>query len=98
MLDIVKSADRWKEDKLYDKELGELINAGINTLKEEFKEVFVLKEIQGLSLKEIADITESPLGTVKSRLRYAYQNLREVFRESGYFEERQKAKGVSSSL
>ena len=98
VLEIVKSEDRGQEDKLYDKELGELINSGINSLKEEFKEVFVLKEIQGLSLKEIADITESPLGTVKSRLRYAYQNLREVFRESGYFEERQKAKGVSSSL
>jgi len=97
VLEIVKSSDRGQEDKLYDKEVGELINKGINSLKQEFKEVFILKEVEGLSLKEIADITESPLGTVKSRLRYAYQNLRQVFRESGYFEEGQKAKGVLSS-
>lgn len=97
VLEIVESSDRGQEDKLYDREVGELINKGINSLKQEFKEVFILKEVEGLSLKEIADITESPLGTVKSRLRYAYQNLRQVFRESGYFDEGQNAKGVVSS-
>lgn len=95
VLEIVRSEDRGQEDKLYDKEVRELIDKGIKGLKEEFKEVFLLKEVEGLSLKEIAEITESPLGTVKSRLRYAYQNLRQVFTESGYFEERQKVKGVS---
>lgn len=97
VLEIVKSGDRGQEDKIYDREVGELINKGINSLKQEFKEVFILKEIEGLSLKEIADITESPLGTVKSRLRYAYQDLRKVFKESGYFDERPNAKGVVSS-
>lgn len=96
VLEIVKSEDSGQEDKIYRRELRELIDLGLDSLKEEFKEVFVLKEIQGLSLSEIADITGSPLGTVKSRLRYAYQNLRQVFSDSGYFEERQKAKGESS--
>ena len=96
VLEIVKSDDPGQEDKIYNRELKELLDAGVNSLKEEFKEVFILKEIEGLSLNEIADITGSPLGTVKSRLRYAYQNLRKTFSESRYFEERQKAKGVSS--
>lgn len=97
VLEIVKSSDRGQEDKLYDREVRELINEGISSLKQEFKEVFILKEVEGLSLKEIADITDSPLGTVKSRLRYAYQNLRKVFKESGYFGEGRNTKGVLSS-
>ncbi len=48
VLEIVKSSDRGQEDKRYDKEVGELINKGINSLKQEFKEVFILKEVEGL--------------------------------------------------
>jgi len=92
VLEIVKSDTRAQDDEAYDKELRELIDIGVKGLKEEFREVFLLREVQGLSFQEIADITESPLGTVKSRLRYAFQYLRRVFSESGYFEQKQKAK------
>lgn len=95
VLEIVESKDRDQEDNIYDREVGELIDKGVKSLKQEFKEVFILKEVQGLTLKEISDITDSPLGTVKSRLRYAYKNLRKVFRESGYFDEGTLQKGVS---
>ncbi|MEM7007875.1 MAG: sigma-70 family RNA polymerase sigma factor [Thermodesulfobacteriota bacterium] len=96
VLELMRSSERGQDDKLYDKEIGQLLDSGLDSLKEEFKEVFVLKEIQGLSLNEISDITQAPLGTVKSRLRYAYQNLRQIFTESGYFDEINKAKGASS--
>lgn len=94
VLELVRSEDRGQEDNIYNHEVGELLDKSVKTLKEEFKEVFLLKEVEGLTLNEIAEITRAPLGTVKSRLRYAYKNLRKVLNESGYFEEREKVKGV----
>ncbi len=93
VIDFVRSGERDQEERAFDLEVKELIDIGVKGLKEEFREVFLLREVEGLSLEEIAEVTESPLGTVKSRLRYAYKGLRRVFTESGYFEERQKAKG-----
>ena len=94
VLEIMRSEERDQEEKVFDLEVKALIDIGVKGLKEEFREVFLLREVEGLSFEEIAEVTESPLGTVKSRLRYAYKGLRQVFAESGYFEERQKAKGV----
>ena len=94
VIDIIRSGERDQEERAFDLEVKELIDIGVKGLKEEFREVFLLREVEGLSFEEIAEVTESPLGTVKSRLRYAYKGLRQVFAESGYFEERQKAKGV----
>ena len=93
VLEIVKGDTRPQDEEAYDKELRELIDAGVKGLKDEFREVFLLREVQGLSFQEIADITDSPLGTVKSRLRYAFNYLRKVFTESGYFEQNKTAKG-----
>ncbi|HZX14581.1 MAG TPA: sigma-70 family RNA polymerase sigma factor [Thermodesulfobacteriota bacterium] len=94
VLDIIKSGERNQEEAIIDKEIQRLLDSGIEELREEFREVFLLREIEGLSLKEIADITDTNLSTVKSRLRYAYQNLREVFIRAGYFGERQRVKEV----
>jgi RNA polymerase sigma-70 factor (ECF subfamily) len=94
VLDIIKSRERNQEETIIDKEIQRLLDSGIKELREEFREAFLLREIEGLTLKEIADITDTNLSTVKSRLRYAYQNLREVFIRAGYFEERQRAKEV----
>lgn len=93
-LEIVRSKEKNQEEKMMNKEIRAILNSGVENLREEFREVFLLREIESLSLKEIADITNVPIGTVKSRLRYAYLNLREIFIQAGYFEERQIAKGV----
>ncbi len=94
VLDIIKSRERNQEERAMDKEIQGLLKSGIEDLREEFREVFLLREIEGLPLKEIAEITDVPLSTVKSRLRYAYEGLRGVFVNAGYFEEKQKAKEV----
>ena len=49
----------------------------IEKLGPEFREVLVLRELEGLSYKEIARITESPLGTVMSRLARAREHIRQ---------------------
>ncbi len=40
----------------------------LEQLPEEFREVLVLREMEGLSYKEIATVTAAPIGTVMSRL------------------------------
>jgi len=63
-----------------------LVNAALEQLPEEFREVIVLRELEDLSYKEIAAIAGIPLGTVMSRLARArkllLQHLQHVQRES----------------
>jgi RNA polymerase sigma-70 factor (ECF subfamily) len=66
-----------------DRELAEaewfrLLDRALESLPFEQKTVFVLAEIQGLSLEEVAGVEEVPLGTVKSRLSRAKEKLRSL--------------------
>jgi RNA polymerase sigma-70 factor (ECF subfamily) len=53
------------------------LDAVIAGLPEEFREVLVLREMEDLSYREIAAVTEAPIGTVMSRLARARSLLRE---------------------
>ena len=53
------------------------IEAGIAALPPEYREVFVLREFQGLDYQRIAEILACPVGTVRSRLARAREQLRE---------------------
>lgn len=59
------------------KELNEIIVEMISRLPDHFKFVIVLREIQGLSYEEIAKITKTNVGTVKSRIARARNKLQE---------------------
>ena len=54
----------------------ELMRKAIEDLPFDFREILVLRELEGLSYKEIAEIAEVPLGTVMSRLARAREHLR----------------------
>src|SRR5215510_4773569 len=53
----------------------ELLKAALEDLPVEFREAIVLREMEGLSYKEIADIEAVPIGTVMSRLARARKRL-----------------------
>jgi RNA polymerase sigma-70 factor, ECF subfamily len=53
----------------------ESLHQAIDRLPAEFREVIVLRELQGLSYKEIGDVTGVPVGTVMSRLSRARTRL-----------------------
>jgi RNA polymerase sigma factor (sigma-70 family) len=53
----------------------EQLRSAIEELPPEFREVVVLKDLQGLSYRQIAQIVEIPIGTVMSRLSRGRQRL-----------------------
>ena len=68
------------DDALSNSELREKISAALETLSPEHREAVMLKDVQGLSYKEIADVMECTLGTVMSRLFYARQKLQNLLK------------------
>ena len=52
-----------------------MLRAALEDLAVEFREAIVLREMEGLSYKEIADIAGIPIGTVMSRLARARKQL-----------------------
>ena len=54
----------------------QLLRRALEELPPEFREVTVLRELDGLSYQEIAAVTEVPVGTVMSRLSRARKQLR----------------------
>jgi RNA polymerase sigma-70 factor (ECF subfamily) len=51
------------------------LRRALDSLPPEFREVIVMRELEGLSYKEIADVAELPIGTVMSRLARARKRL-----------------------
>lgn len=62
-------------------ELRMKIQVALNKLSPEHREVVILKDVQGLSYKEIAEAMSSTLGTVMSRLFYARQKLQVLLKD-----------------
>ena len=56
--------------------LDEHVQKSIDSLPSKYKESLILRDIQGMSYKEISKIIDVPVGTVKSRLHRATQDLR----------------------
>ena len=54
----------------------EMLKRALDDLPVEYREAIVLREMEGLSYKEIADITAVPIGTVMSRLARSRQRLK----------------------
>ncbi len=63
------------ERGVVDRDLAQRMANAIDELPEDQREVFVLRQVQHLSFKEIGDITGVSENTVKSRMRYALERL-----------------------
>ena len=64
-------------EKCLSLELGQLIKDAICDLPNPFKIAIVLRELQGLSYEQIAEVTNSNVGTVKSRIARARGKLQD---------------------
>lgn len=56
----------------------QMLRKALNELPVEFREIVVLRDLEGLSYKEIAEIANIPAGTVMSRLARARERLKQV--------------------
>ena len=62
------STDETPESVLAAKEIGQAVHAALEALPDDLKQALTLREIEGLSYEEIADLMNCPLGTVRSRI------------------------------
>ena len=60
-----------------------VLNEAVEALPIEFREVFVLREMEELSYREIADVARIPIGTVMSRLSRARRQLQAAVARRG---------------
>ena len=56
------------EAVLASKEIASTVNAAIEALSDDLRQAITLREIEGLSYEEIADLMNCPIGTVRSRI------------------------------
>ena len=68
------------DEKTLGRELSDIIREMISRLPEHFRLVIILRELQGLSYEEIAKITNTNVGTVKSRISRARNKLQECLK------------------
>ena len=66
----------------------DLVRRALEELPAEFREIVILREMEGLSYKEIAEVTAIPVGTVMSRLARARARLQKLLGEANPSEAR----------
>jgi RNA polymerase sigma-70 factor (ECF subfamily) len=66
------------EEVVLQNDNGTLVRKALEKLPPTFREVLILRELEGMSYREIADITGMPAGTVMSTLSRARGRLRQV--------------------
>jgi RNA polymerase sigma-70 factor (ECF subfamily) len=67
-------------DKLEKRDVQQKVQECINSLDDEFREVLILRDIQGFSYAEISDLLKAPEGTVKSRLFRAREAVKDCLK------------------
>jgi RNA polymerase sigma-70 factor (ECF subfamily) len=62
------SHDETPEALMASKEIAAAVNSSIEALSEDLRQAITLREIEGLSYEEIAEVMNCPIGTVRSRI------------------------------
>jgi len=78
------SAGRPPAERLEVRERIDRIERKLRGLSYEHRAVLVLRDAEGFSYEEIADVTDAPLGTVKGRLHRARREFIEMLRANSY--------------
>jgi RNA polymerase sigma-70 factor (ECF subfamily) len=71
------------EQRAIDRDTSRRVRLAVERLTPEFREVIVLREFEGLSYKEIAEVVAAPVGTVMSRLSRARAQLQAALAKDG---------------
>src|SRR5205823_10026729 len=79
LLGLLESREEGPLEQLHAEERRQLVRASVDRLPDFLRQVVVLAYYQGLKYKDIADIMDIPVGTVKSRLHAALCRLHEAW-------------------
>ena len=71
---VADNAPDPEEEQLRNAE-SEMVRLGLEMLPADYREVLVLRELEGMSYKQIARVIDAPIGTVMSRLARARKRL-----------------------
>ncbi len=71
-------------DGLIRQEEHRMLERALSELDMKDREIIVMKDLQGLAYKEIAELLDIPVGTVMSRLYTARKRLKQQMEEAGY--------------
>jgi len=75
-------SDAPSPERLYQsKQIGLALRISLGKLSQKLRTVIILKEVEGLSYEEIAEVLDISLGTVKSRIARAREELLELMKE-----------------
>jgi RNA polymerase sigma-70 factor (ECF subfamily) len=83
----LSAGDNWSrrpDDQLQSEELRRHIQAAVDALPELYRTVFLVRDVEGLSTEETAELLHVSIPTVKTRLHRARLALRDAI--SGYFD------------
>lgn len=78
VIDDLASTEPSPEQHYQSKEIGQSIQLALQKLPEQLRAAIVLKEIEDLSYEEIAKVLHTSIGTVKSRISRAREELRRL--------------------
>ena len=81
MLDTVAGESSTAEREAIGTDIKARLVAAVDELPDEQREVFLLRELQNMAFKDIAEILDVPENTVKSRMRYALERLQRALAE-----------------
>ena len=81
LVERIADGQKASDGRVLDRELGERLKKAIEELPDEQREIFLLREVSDLQFNEIAEIVGIPENTVKSRMRYALEKLRQSLEE-----------------
>jgi len=78
------ATQRTPADRVEQHERVRRLELKVRALRDEHRQVLVLRDVEGLSYEEIALVLETPLGSVKGRLHRARDELIELLRRNTY--------------
>jgi RNA polymerase sigma-70 factor, ECF subfamily len=81
---LVDEAERTPAEQLEITERRERLARKLGEVRPVYRALLVLRDLEGLSYEEIAEVTEAPLGSVKGRLFRARRELIDVLRNNTY--------------
>lgn len=76
ILDVTAANHPGVDDQALGPSLQQRMQAAVQKLPDDQREVFLMRQLGGLSFKEIGEAVGAPENTVKSRMRYALEKLR----------------------